>query len=223
MQEVFWGRVTVYLAERRLLANALLDAANERFVHLSESCIPIAPFPVAYKYFTESEHSFVEAFKDPGRGGLGRYNRIRHREKLNPEVSPSQWRKGGQWFEMSRALALMVVDDNKYLPKFQSLLCKNDCVCYSEEHYLPTVLTILAAPKLANRTTTFVDFHLHNPHPKKWEPEEITAAFLKNITTGGNCTYNGKMTETCHMFARKFSSGTIKPLLKLAATSLGIP
>lgn len=223
MQEVFWGRITVYESERRLLANALLDAANERFVHLSESCIPIAPFPVAYKYFTESKHSFVEAFDDPGKGGLGRYNRIKHGEKLNPEVTPSQWRKGGQWFEMSRALALMVVADRKYLPKFQSLLCMDDCICYSEEHYIPTVLTILAASKLANRSTTFVDFRLRLAHPKKWEPDEITAGLLKNITTGSSCTYNGKVTQSCYMFARKFSPGTIQPLMKLATSSFGIP
>ena len=39
MQEVGWGKVNMIEAERRLLANALLDTSNERFVLVSEACI----------------------------------------------------------------------------------------------------------------------------------------------------------------------------------------
>lgn len=127
MQEVEWGKLSVFAAERRLLANALLDTANERFVLLSESCIPITPFPVAYQYFLESQLSFVEVFIDMGPGGIGRYYRIKNWAKLNPEISASQWRKGSQWFELSRELALLVVADTTYYPKFESILCMNDC------------------------------------------------------------------------------------------------
>jgi hypothetical protein len=192
-------------------------------VLLSESCIPITPLPVAYKYFMESEHSFVEAYINMGRGGIGRYNRIKHRQKLKPEITPAQWRKGSQWFEMSRALATMVVADSKYYPKYENVLCMKNCICYVDEHYLATVLTILAPSKLANRTTHYIDFHRSTAHPYQWEPAVITEAAMKKITTGNNCTYNGKVTKTCHMFARKFSPATIEPLLKLAATSFGIP
>ncbi|KAG5603860.1 hypothetical protein H5410_025352 [Solanum commersonii] len=43
-QAVQWGRSTMIDAERRLLANALLDISNERFILLSESCIPFLQF-----------------------------------------------------------------------------------------------------------------------------------------------------------------------------------
>lgn len=165
MQEVFWGKLSVFAAERRLLANALLDPANERFVLLSESCIPIAPLPIAYKYFMESNQSFVEAYYHPGKGGMGRYTRIKRHEKLSPEVTPAQWRKESQWFEMSRELALLVVSDRKYYPKLARSLCMNDCICYMDEHYLPTTLTILAPSKLANRTSHFIDFTRSTAHP----------------------------------------------------------
>jgi Core-2/I-Branching enzyme len=68
-------------AEQRLLANALLDWSNERFVLLSESCIPLFPFPVVYKYLIEAKHSFVGSFDDPSSHGRGRYN-----PKMAPEV-----------------------------------------------------------------------------------------------------------------------------------------
>lgn len=222
-QEVFWGKLSVFAAERRLLANALLDPANERFVLLSESCIPITPLPVAYKYFLESQHSFVEAYFLAGKGGLGRYNRIKDKRKLKPEIMPQQWRKGSQWFEMSRALAVLVVADRKYYPKYEEFLCKGDHVCYIDEHYLATVLTILVPSQLANRTSTYIDFSRSTAHPRQWDKEVINEATLKNITTGHNCTYNGKLTETCHMFARKFSPAAVEPLLELAAKFLGIP
>ncbi|XP_024386195.1 uncharacterized protein [Physcomitrium patens] len=222
-KEVFWGKLSVFAAERRLLANALLDAANEIFVLLSETCVPIAPLRTAYKYYMDSEHSFVEAYVNLGKGGIGRYNRIKGRSKLNPEIRPSQWRKGSQWFEISRNLALMVVSDRKYYSKFENFLCKNDCVCYIDEHYLPTVLTILAPSKLANRTSHYIDFTRSTAHPHQWNKLDINERTLRKITTGQNCTFNGKLTTTCHMFARKFSPDTIEPLLKLAARSFSIP
>jgi len=222
-QEVFWGKLSVFAAERRLLATALLDVVNERFVLLSESCIPIAPLPAAYRYYMDSQHSFVEAYFLPGKGGQGRYTRIKHREKLNPEVTPKQWRKGSQWFEMARDLALLVVSDRKYYPKLEARLCMRNCICYMDEHYLPTVLTILAPRKLANRTSHFIDFVRNTAHPHQWEREGIHEKTLQAMTSGHECTYNGKPTTTCHMFARKFSPGTLEPLLELAATSFGIP
>ncbi|KAL3695375.1 hypothetical protein R1sor_009451 [Riccia sorocarpa] len=43
-QEARWGEMSIIDAERRLLANALLDFSNERFVLVSESCIPVRNF-----------------------------------------------------------------------------------------------------------------------------------------------------------------------------------
>uniref|UniRef100_A0A0E0D656 Uncharacterized protein n=1 Tax=Oryza meridionalis TaxID=40149 RepID=A0A0E0D656_9ORYZ len=67
-----WGEMTMCDAERRLLANALLDISNEWFVLVSESCIPIFNFNTTYRYLQNSSQSFVMAFDDPGPYGRGR-------------------------------------------------------------------------------------------------------------------------------------------------------
>jgi sensor domain CHASE-containing protein len=48
-------------AERRLLANALLDPDNQRFILLSESCAPIASFDDVYDYVMNTDLSFIQA------------------------------------------------------------------------------------------------------------------------------------------------------------------
>ncbi|CDY26503.1 BnaC09g41650D [Brassica napus] len=48
-QAVYWGTSTMVDAERRLLANALLDESNQRFVLLSDSCIPLFNFTTIYE------------------------------------------------------------------------------------------------------------------------------------------------------------------------------
>ena len=44
------GGVSLVEAERRLLASALLDHGNERFVLLSEACIPVRNFTAVHTY-----------------------------------------------------------------------------------------------------------------------------------------------------------------------------
>ncbi|KAL3510743.1 hypothetical protein ACH5RR_030144 [Cinchona calisaya] len=74
-KHVQWGRVTMIDAERCLLANALLDYSNERFILLSETCIPIFNFTTIYNYLINSNQSFLSTFDDPRPIGRGRYNK----------------------------------------------------------------------------------------------------------------------------------------------------
>ncbi|CAM0147174.1 unnamed protein product [Urochloa decumbens] len=213
---VQWGEPTMFDAERRLLANALLDPANDRFVLVSESCIPLFNFSVVYDYLTGSSHSFVNAFDDPGPGGRGRYNGA-----LAPEVSPEQWRKGSQWFELARDLAVTVVADERYYPKFREH-CRPGC--YVDEHYLPTVLTAVAPARIANRSVTWTDWSRGGAHPATFGEGDIDEAFLTRLTTEVDqktCEYNGQPAQVCFLFARKFAPNTLKPLLKLAPKFLG--
>ncbi|KAK3140335.1 hypothetical protein QOZ80_5AG0399510 [Eleusine coracana subsp. coracana] len=213
-----WGETSMCDAERRLLANALLDPGNERFVLLSESCVPLTAFPAAYAYLTRSHHSFVGAFDDPGPHGRGRY-----RAGLAPEIRRHQWRKGAQWFELARDLAVDVVADGRYYPKF-----KEHCrpPCYVDEHYLPTVLSLVAPARIANRTVTWVDWSRGGAHPATFGAGDVDEAFLGRITnttttTGRPCMYNGQPAEVCFLFARKFAPSALDPLLALAPKMLG--
>nr|CAB3504178.1 unnamed protein product [Digitaria exilis] len=210
-----WGDTSMCDAERRLLANALLDPSNDRFVLVSES------FPVVYHYLTRSRQSFVGAFDDPGPHGRGRY-----RAGLAPEVRPEQWRKGAQWFELRRDLAVDVVADERYYPKFREH-CR--APCYMDEHYLPTVMSVESPARIANRSVTWVDWSRGGAHPATFGEADVDEAFLARLTTPalgkkghqGKCTYNGQPAEVCFLFARKFAPNTLQRLLTLAPKMLG--
>lgn len=208
-----WGKMSICDAERRLLANALLDVSNERFVLLSESCIPLYDFSAIYHYLTKSKYSFMGAFDDHGPYGRGRYN-----ENMAPEVNITQWRKGSQWFEISRKLAVKIVEDSKYYPKFKEF-CKPHC--YVDEHYFPTMLTIAAAPLLANRSLTWVDWSRGGAHPATFGRADITVEFFDRIHSNQNCTYNHQPSNVCYLFARKFAPSAMEPLLHIAQKVLG--
>lgn len=208
-----WGKMSMCDAERRLLANAMLDMSNEWFILLSESCIPLQNFTTVYQYISHSRHSFMGSFDENGPYGRGRYN-----PNMAPEVNLTEWRKGSQWFEVNRELALMIIEDSKYYPKFKKFCTP---VCYVDEHYFPTMLTIEAPSLLANRTLTWVDWSRGGAHPAMFGKADITVEFLKKILEGSMCTYNDLPTSLCFLFARKFAPNAIDPLLALASTVFG--
>ncbi|BFG19977.1 hypothetical protein CerSpe_062510 [Prunus speciosa] len=210
-QPVSWGTVTLVDAERRLLSNALLDFSNQRFVLLSESCIPVYNFPTVYKYLIGSNHSFVESYDDPGRYGRGRYSR-----KMLPEIELYQWRKGSQWFELSRTLAIYIVSETKYYTLF-SRYCLP--ACYPDEHYMPTYFNMFHGSLNSNRTVTWVDWSLGGPHPATYAGDNITEDLVRSIRNNGAlCQYNSEMTSICYLFARKFAPSALEPLLDLASS-----
>lgn len=208
MQEVQWGKFSMIEAERRLLANALLDFSNQRFVLLSESCIPLFNFSTVYKYLMGSTKSFVEIYDLPGPVGRGRYH-----PRMRPIIRLDQWRKGSQWVEMDRQLAVEVISDRKYFPVFRKF-CKGSC--YSDEHYLPTFVGIKFWRKNSNRTLTWVDWSKGGPHPNRFGRLRITIEFLQNLRNWGQCDYNGSGTDICYLFARKFMPDALNRLLRFA-------
>ncbi|KAL2324111.1 hypothetical protein Fmac_023169 [Flemingia macrophylla] len=206
-KEVEWGNVNMIEAERRLLANALLDISNQRFVLLSESCIPLFNFSTIYSYLMNSTQNYVMAFDDPSPVGRGRYS-----IQMLPEISLRQWRKGYQWFEMERELALEVVSDRKYFPVFQEY-CRGSC--YADEHYLPTYVSIKFWEGNSNRSLTWVDWSKGGPHPTKFLKSDITVKFLEGLRNQ-KCKYNGDSINACFLFARKFAPSTLSKLIKIA-------
>lgn len=208
-----WGKMSMCDAERRLLANALLDISNEWFILLSESCIPLYNFDKIHSYITGSKYRFIGAFDDPGPYGRGRYN-----ENMAPEVDITQWRKGSQWFEINRRLAIYVVEDTIFHSKFEAF-CKPHC--YVDEHYFPTMLTIRAANILANRSITWVDWSRGGAHPATFGKGDITLEFFKKVKMGQSCKYNDRNSTLCFLFARKFAPNSLEPLLQLTTEAFG--
>ncbi|KAJ4951582.1 hypothetical protein NE237_028414 [Protea cynaroides] len=208
-----WGRMSMCDAERRLLANALLDISNEWFVLVSESCIPLFNFSIVYRYLVKSRYGFMGAFDDPGPYGRGRYN-----QNMAPEVNITQWRKGSQWFEINRRLAVHIVEDTTYHPKFEEF-CQP--ACYVDEHYFPSMLTIQAPHLLANRSLTWLDWSRGGAHPATFGKADIKEDFLKRILEGHHCLYNNQPSTVCFLFARKFAPSALEPLLQLAPKFFG--
>lgn len=200
-------------AERRLLANALLDFTNERFVLLSETCIPVFNFTFIYNYLINSNQSFLSSFDDPRKMGRGKYNK-----RMFPAITLSDWRKGSQWFEANRKLAIQLISDTTYYPIFQTH-CQRPC--FMDEHYFPTLVNKVCPELTTNRTVTWTDWSRGGSHPALFVRNQISQEFLNNIRYGYNCSYNGEETSTCFLFARKFHPNTLQPLLSIAPTLLG--
>nr|ADE76813.1 unknown [Picea sitchensis] len=207
-QVVEWGEANMCDAETRLLANALLDFSNERFILLSETCIPVFNFSTIYNYLIKSKHSFVHSFDDPRPEGRGRYN-----IKMAPEVTLSQWRKGSQWFEVHRKLAIDIISDTKYYQIFKAF-CKPSC--YIDEHYIPTILSMQFGSLISNRSITWVDWSRGGSHPAMFGKDDITQEFMMSIRDVNNCTYNDQTMSLCFLFARKFSPSALDPLLNMS-------
>ncbi|XP_022853993.1 uncharacterized protein LOC111375408 [Olea europaea var. sylvestris] len=160
-----------------------------------------------------SNECFIGAFDEPGQYGRGRYN-----EKMSPEVNLTEWRKGSQWFELSRKLAVDIVQDSVYYPKFKQF-CR--ALCYVDEHYFQTMLSIQSSHLLANRSLTWVVWPRHKPHPATFGKADINENFFKKISEGKPCTYNNQLTSLCFLFARKFAPSSLEPLLEHSSEYLG--
>ncbi|GER29900.1 Core-2/I-branching beta-1,6-N-acetylglucosaminyltransferase family protein [Striga asiatica] len=211
-KEVQWGDANMVDAERRLLAHALLDVSNQRFVLLSESCVPLHNFSTIYSYLLNSNQTFVESYDLPGPVGRGRYS-----PDMSPTILLSDWRKGSQWFVSDRHLALEVVSDSTYFPAFKNY-CKGGC--YADEHYLPTLVGLLPggfAARNANRTLTWVDWARGGPHPTKFIRTDVGPRFLEWLRGGGGKTCGPeKMMGPCYLFARKFTPDALDRLMRFA-------
>ncbi|KAM5567773.1 glycosyltransferase BC10 [Rosa sericea] len=208
-QEVVWGNVNMIEAERRLLANALLDISNDHFVLLSESCIPLHNFRTIYYFLVKSKQTFVEVYDDPSSVGRGRYS-----SHMYPQISLSLWRKGSQWFQIDRDIATEVVADKKFFPLFQKY-CRGSC--YADEHYFPTFVHMKFSAKNSNKTLTWYDFSRGGPHPAQFTRTDVTVDLLNSFRNGTKCLDYLMTGKVCpRLFARKFTPGTLERLLRFA-------
>ncbi|XP_062223937.1 glycosyltransferase BC10-like [Phragmites australis] len=225
-EKVVWGRISMVDAEKRLLANALEDVDNQFFVLLSDSCVPLHTFDYIYNYLMGSNVSFIDCFLDPGPHGSGRYS-----TEMLPEIEQRDFRKGAQWFAVTRRHALVILADNLYYNKFK-LYCKpaEGRNCIADEHYLPTLFNMVDPAGIANWSVTHVDWSEGKWHPRSYRAADVTFELLKNlmsvnenfhitsddkkVVTMTPCMWNGTK-RPCYLFARKFYPEAQNNLLKL--------
>lgn len=193
-------------AMRRLLAAALEDAGNTRFVFLSESCIPIWDFDFTQRYLMRTHKSFV-------RGAAPRGAASRWTSKYLPLVPRERWRKGSKWVALTRRAAAVVVKDKEYYPLFRKL-CTYTAYCYPEEHYLQTLLHARLGDEMENRSVTWVDWSRGGRSSLTFSKQDVGEDTVERVRGKENCELKGRKAH-CYLFARKFKNDTLEPLLAL--------
>ncbi|BBH00708.1 Tetratricopeptide repeat-like superfamily protein [Prunus dulcis] len=236
---VGWGESSMIEAERLLFTTALEDPANQRFVLLSDSCVPLYNFSYIYNYLMASPRSFVDSFLDVKEG---RYN-----PKMSPNIPKQKWRKGSQWIALVRSHAEVLVDDEVVLPAFRKFCKRRPPLdarkgklniklqkqhnCIPDEHYVQTLLTMSEREdELERRTLTYTLWNSSatKTESKGWHPMTFTHANaaphkIKEIKEINHVYYETEYrTEWCRvnstyvpcfLFARKFSQGAAMRLL----------
>ncbi|KAK6129336.1 hypothetical protein DH2020_036909 [Rehmannia glutinosa] len=231
--QVDWGEASMIQAERILLRKALMDPFNERFLFVSDSCIPLYNFSYTYDYIMSASTSFVDSFADTKEG---RYN-----PKMHPVVPVDNWRKGSQWVVLTRKHAGIVVEDETIFPIFQ-LHCKpadasKEHNCIPDEHYVQTLLTVPKRPGRRDYSKVFDSQFLgslssRDPKRRGWHPAtyklaDATPILIQSIKGIDNiyyeteyrrewCTSKGKPSQ-CFLFARKFTRPAALRLLNTSA------
>ncbi|XP_062204566.1 glycosyltransferase BC10-like [Phragmites australis] len=207
---------TLISASRRLLATALLDDPdNHFFALLSQSCIPLHPFPTFYRaLFSDNagprrrRRSFIEILDDEPTLHDRYY--ARGDDVMLPEVPFERFRVGSQFFVLTRRHAVMVVRDRRLWNKFKlPCLVKRKYSCYPEEHYFPTLLDMQDPEGCTKFTLTRVNWtDSVDGHPHTYQPEEVSGDLIRELRKS-NGTYS-------HMFARKFAPECLGPLMEIA-------
>ncbi|KAI5673004.1 hypothetical protein M9H77_13368 [Catharanthus roseus] len=236
--KVAWGESSMIQAERLLLGTALEDPANQRFVLLSDSCVPLYNFSYIYSYLMASPRSFVDSFLDKKEG---RYN-----PKMSPVIPQSKWRKGSQWIALVRRHAELIVDDKTIFPVFGKFCKRRPPVdaskgklnlklqkqhnCIPDEHYVQTLLAMNAVEdELERRAVTYTLWNQSTTKTEKgWHPVTFSYADarpeqIKRIKEINHVYYdtefrtewckNNSTLVPCFLFARKFSRGAAMRLL----------
>ncbi|KAL1827808.1 hypothetical protein ACET3Z_006220 [Daucus carota] len=219
---------TLSAAARRLISHALLnDTANYMFALLSPSCIPLHSFNFTYRTLTRSRRSFIEIL-DHERGAFVRWA-ARGNTTMLPEVPYSRFRIGSQFFILTRQHARIISNDTRIWSKFK-LPCNSKVpykyTCYPEEHYFPTLMSMVDPRGCVPATLTHVDWRGSlGGHPRTYTLSDVGPELIwtfRNATPRyGDDGMNGSDASVSRrghpfLFARKFAPETLTGLLEIA-------
>ncbi|CAA6671285.1 unnamed protein product [Spirodela intermedia] len=221
---VIWGEASMVEAERLLLQAALEDPANQRFVLLSERCVPLYNFSYTYNYLMSSSKSFVDSFV------------ITKHSRYNPDMFPTiprdKWRKGSQWATLVRKHAVVVAMDNVVFPVFKKHCkmhlegnggspknvtsgSKSKHNCIPDEHYIQTLFswTLESFIRKEKQDWHPITFEYADADPLHIEKiKGIDHLYFETEYRTEECLCNAAHVP-CYLFARKFSEGAALRLL----------
>ncbi|KAK7393130.1 hypothetical protein VNO78_21584 [Psophocarpus tetragonolobus] len=219
---------TLISAARRLLAAALLhDPLNHYFALLSQHCIPLHSLLFTHSYLFKTHPSNYLNFNKTHSSNLifkthssnlsfieilsqepSLPTRYAARGPMLPEVPFSSFRVGSQFFILTRRHARLVVRDTRLWNKFR-LPCLTPEPCYPEEHYFPTLLSMLDPDGCTGFTLTRVNWTgCWDGHPHLYTAPEISPELIRRLRQS-NSSY-------VYLFARKFAPECLLPLMEIA-------
>ncbi|CAI5517688.1 unnamed protein product [Closterium sp. Naga37s-1] len=239
---VFWGTLSIVEAIKRLLATALLDPHNVRFVVVSERDVPLHGFPTIYRYLLASNQSYV-----------GGYRKFFRDNKAAIKVFPRElvlngWMHGECWVEMARPHAMEVVRDWEWHEKGRNYCAvMQRPTCCVDENLIHNIITSKHPHQVANRSVMSVDWQRKTGHPHTYLPRDISPESIRSIQeewhenqkrpysqpmfllpkesqqfvmSNRRCTVSGE-NATCWLFARKFIGLSLQALMNLPSDVLG--
>lgn len=187
---VTWGQWSVAEAEKRLYTAALKDGRNQRFILLSESCMPLYPPHILWAQVMSEQRSRVRACS--------------YKQEPLPWYVPNAfptafntlWRKSSQWKMLLRQHAELVAADEMiwkifiracytYLPglhdppPYLQPFMKGKSTtrnCISDEHYVSTLLNYHG---VSEEGTTCVDSMMYTAWtPGIWSPKVYNSSHI---------------------------------------------
>ncbi|KAK9815401.1 hypothetical protein WJX72_003085 [[Myrmecia] bisecta] len=198
--QVAWGQFSVMQAELNLFAAALADPQAQRFVLLSESCIPLYPALLVYiQLMSETKSRLNACTKPDDPNDANSRNEFRwHTDMKTDFLDISHWRKSSQWVGLIRKHAEVVHNDERVREKF-----KSECwvdqenmdkgqplrrFCVSDEHYIPTLIASLNLENETDCTGGVTNAWWDGPyfHPRTWEPQDVSLALVNKLRNYDN-------------------------------------
>lgn len=180
-----WASISLVKATILLLQAAVQDSATQRFILVSETCIPIVSFDQVYNAVMGqpmTSFCYNPLYATESTDIHGRYKRFKNK-KMIPLQS---FMKAHQWWIMDRGAA-MLCSEGRHINEFERVFA-------SDEHYFINICKYYNMP-FQNQQRTFVEFEYERSHPRVFH--EISLSFLENLRQRG------------YLFMRKIRPPTI--------------
>lgn len=183
---------TMY-AQILMLKEALKDPANQKFVFVSESTIPLQDFEYVYNELTGTEKSIFWFQPSPH---LDPNNKMYYNPRRRHfPLSISYEYKNTQWVVLNRKHAELIISDVTWLPIFCATIFDN-------EHYPSSFLALKGLlAEIVNKHTTYVCWSKRSPAGYREYPYTFT-----NLRWKSDYQLLATKIKKGYLFARKFAA-----------------
>lgn len=161
--ETRWGDISLTKAMNSLLEEAYKNGENQKFIFLSESCLPIQKFDQLYSFLENLNKSVFTL----GNGSGQHYERMKYlRNPKSIGLNRNNFYKSELWSILDRKHVQTILRmQKKFIPVFEKIRAP-------EEHFnVSTTLINHGLNSFIDKRTTFVHWpEAYSPHPTTFGP-----------------------------------------------------